>query len=262
MTLLAADIVAKFYTFLWPMLRISALMLTAPIFSQGAFNLRLRILLALALTWLVYPLHDWPVIDPTSAQGLKEIANQILIGALAGLILQVVVAALVIAGQSAAASMGLSMASMVDPNMGNVPVISQFLFLLGALVLVSSGGHAILLGLILESFSTLPIGTGILGQEGSQNAMGLVLRWSSMMFMGGLLVALPVMVALLFVNIGVGIVTRAAPSLNIFSVGFPAAIVGGFLILFIFLGSMVGRMEWLWVQAFDIVRDLLGVRRG
>ncbi len=258
MNLLAADIIGKFYTFLWPMLRISALLLTAPLFAQAAFNLRLRILLALVLTWLVFPLHDWPVLDPVSADGFKEIFNQVAIGAMAGLILQVVVAAVVVAGQSAAASMGLSMASMVDPNMGTVPVISQFLFLLASLVLVSSGGHVILLTLILESFRTLPVGTSILNAE----ALNLVLRWSSMIFLGGVLIALPVMIALLFVNIGVGIVSRAAPSLNVFSLGFPAAIVGGFLVLFIFLGSMVGRMEWLWVSAFDIVRDLLGVRRG
>ncbi len=258
MTLLTADIIAKFYTFLWPMLRISALMLTAPLFAQAAFNVRLRVLLALVLTWLVYPLYEWPVVDPTSAAGLKELVNQVMIGSLAGLILQVVVAAVVVAGQSAAASMGLAMASMMDPNMGSVPVVSQFLFLLASLVLVSSGGHAILLSLILESFRTLPIGTSIL----TPTSLTLVLRWSTMIFLGGVLVALPIMIAMLFVNIGVGIVSRAAPSLNVFSLGFPAAIAGGFLVLFIFLGSMVGRMEWLWLSGFDVVRDLLGVPRG
>ena len=78
MNLLADDIVQRFYTFLWPMLRISALMITAPIFSLSAFNTRMRILLALVLTWLVFPLHDWPVIDPTSAQGLVELGKAIL----------------------------------------------------------------------------------------------------------------------------------------------------------------------------------------
>ncbi len=69
MNLLAADIVERFYSFLWPMLRISALLTSAPIFSLRALNLRVRILLALAITWLVYPLHDWPKIDPVSAAG-------------------------------------------------------------------------------------------------------------------------------------------------------------------------------------------------
>jgi flagellar biosynthetic protein FliR len=232
-------------------------MITAPIFSLSAFNTRMRILLALVLTWLVYPLHKWPVIDPTSAQGLIEVFNQIMIGATMGLILQVVVAAVVVAGQSIAAAMGLSMANMLDPNMGNVPVISQLLIVMSSLIFVGFGGHAILLGLILESFHTLPIGTNILNQA----VYGRVLQWSSMVFLGAVLMALPVMVSLLFINVGLGVVTRAAPSLNIFAVGFPAMIMAGFIILIISMESIGGRIEWLWVQGFTVVRDIIGAPR-
>jgi flagellar biosynthetic protein FliR len=258
MELLAADIVARFYTFLWPMLRISALMITAPVFALRAFNVRFRVLLAIVLAWMVYPMHTWPVIDPVSAAGLKEIINQLAIGAIAGLILQMVVAAMVVGGQAIATSMGLSMANLMDPNMGNVPVISQFLIVLGSLIFVGVGGHVILLGMILESFHTLPIGTSIFSPE----SMGLLLRWSSMMFLGAVLMSLPVMVALLFVNIGVGVITRAAPSLNIFSVGFPASVAVGFIVLLAFMGSIIGRIDWMWVQAFSTLRELLGVPRG
>ncbi|MFN8954007.1 MAG: flagellar biosynthetic protein FliR [Burkholderiales bacterium] len=255
MNLLAADIVERFYLFLWPMLRISALMITAPIFSLKAFNLRLRILMALVLAWLVYPLHRWPLLDPTTAPGLIEVFNQIMIGSVMGLILQVVVAAFVVGGQSLAAAMGLSMANMLDPNMGNVPVMSQLMIIMSTLIFVGFGGHAIMLGLISESFNTLPIGTSML----NQNVYGQVLKWSSMMFLGAVLLALPIMVSLLFINIGLGVVTRAAPSLNIFAVGFPAMIIAGFLILIISMGSIGARMEWLWVQGFNVVRDVMGV---
>ncbi|ALK88227.1 flagellar biosynthetic protein FliR [Limnohabitans sp. 63ED37-2] len=255
MNLLAADIVERFYTFLWPMLRISALMIAAPIFSLSAFNLRLRILMALVLTWLVYPLHTWPVLDPSSAQGLVEVFNQIMIGAVMGLILQIVVAAMVVGGQSISAAMGLSMANMIDPNMGNVPVISQLMIVMSTLIFVGFGGHAIMLGLIAESFNSLPIGTSIL----NQNVYGRVLQWSSMVFLGAVLMALPVMVSLLFINVGLGVVTRAAPSLNIFAVGFPAMIIAGFLILIISMESIGSRIEWLWVQGFTVVRDVMGV---
>jgi flagellar biosynthesis protein FliR len=257
MNFLAADVVERFYTFLWPMLRISALMITAPIFSLSAFNTRMRILVALVLTWLVYPLHNWPVIDPTTAQGLVEVFNQIMIGATMGLILQVVVAAVIVGGQSISAAMGLSMANMLDPNMGNVPVISQLLIVMSTLIFVGFGGHAILLGLILESFNSLPIGTNILNQA----VYGRVLQWSSMMFLGAVLMALPVMVSLLFINVGLGVVTRAAPSLNIFAVGFPAMIMAGLIILIISLDSIGGRIEWLWVQGFTVVRDVIGAPR-
>ena len=255
MNVLAADIMERFYTLLWPMLRISALMLTAPILSQHAFNLRMRILLALVLAWMVYPLHRWPIIDPTSAQGLVEVFNQIMIGGMMGLILQVVVAAVVLAGQSVATAMGLSMANMLDPNMGSVPVISQFFTILSTLIFVGFGGHAILLGLITDSFQNLPIGQSLLNQD----TYGRILRWSSMMFLGSLLMALPVMISLLFINVGLGVVTRAAPSLNIFAVGFPAMTLGGFLILIISMQSIGGRIEWLWMQAFTVLRDVMGM---
>jgi flagellar biosynthetic protein FliR len=254
MNFLAADVIERFYTFLWPMLRISALMITAPIFSINAFNLRLRILLALVLAWLVYPLHTWPVLDPSTAPGLVEVFNQIMIGSVMGLIMQVV-AAMVVGGQSIAAAMGLSMASMVDPNMGNVPVISQLMIVMSTLIFVGFGGHAIMLGIISESFFSLPIGTSILNQD----VYGRVLQWSSMVFLGAVLMALPVMVSLLFINVGLGVVTRAAPSLNIFAVGFPALIIAGFLILIISLESIGARIEWLWVQGFTVVRNVMGV---
>ncbi|NBQ87353.1 MAG: flagellar biosynthetic protein FliR [Betaproteobacteria bacterium] len=258
MNLLAADIVERFYTFLWPMLRISALMITAPLFSMSAFSVRLRVVFAMVLAWFVYPLHKWPLVDPVSAQGLVEVFNQIAIGSLMGLMLQVVVAALVVAGQAISASMGLSMASLLDPNMGNVPVLAQFFTVLAMLIFVGFGGHAILLGIVSDSFTSMPIGTSIL----SQQSFGELLRWSSMMFLGAVLLSLPVMVTLLFINMGLGIITRAAPSLNIFAVGLPAMIITGFVILVISMESIGGRMEWLWVQGFSHLRTLVGVRGG
>ena len=255
LNLLAADVIERFYAFMWPMLRISALMLTAPILSQNAINTRMRILIALVLTWLVYPLHQWPRLDPVSAQGLLQIFNQIGIGALMGLVLQMVVAAVVVGGQSISSSMGLSMANMIDPNLGNVPVVSQFLLLLASLVFVGFGGHAVLLGLVSESFYTLPMGTSVLNQA----VFGRIVQWSAMMFLGALLMALPVMVFLLFINVGLGIVTRAAPSLNIFAVGFPAMILAGFLILILSMDVIGGRIDWLWTQGFGVLRDLTGV---
>ena len=258
MTFLASDIIERFYMFLWPMLRISALMLTAPPFSSSVFNLRVRTIVALSLTWMIYPLYNWPTIDPLSAPGLVEVFNQIVIGASMGLVLQVVVAALVLAGHAISSAMGLTMSSMIDPSVGNVPILSQFLIILSTLIFVGTGGHAMLLGLVLESFRWLPIGQSLMNQD----AYGLIVRWSSMIFLGGLLLSLPVMVALLFINIGLGVVTRAAPSLNIFAVGFPAMIIAGFLVLLVSMDSIGARIAWLWVQGFDTLRALLGAPNG
>ena len=251
----ASDLLERFYTLLWPMLRISALLIAAPIFSLRALNLRIRIVLALSITWLVYPLHEWPQIDPLSPAGLLEIMNQLMIGLLMGLMLQVVTAAIVVAGQSIANAIGLSRATMIDPNVGNVPVISQFWLVMSTLIFVGLGGHALLLNLVIESFTSLPIGSNLLGEL----AWKQLVAWSSMLFLGALLTALPVMVALLFINIGLGVATRAAPSLNIFSVGFPAMIFAGFAILILALPSIGARIQWLWMQGFFQVRTLVGL---
>lgn len=254
MNLDLATLLDHFYRLMWPMLRISALMLSAPVFSLRALNTRVRVLLALVLTLMVYPLHNWPRIDPLTAPGLLEMFNQITLGVLMGLMLQVVTAAILLAGQSISNAIGLSIATLIDPNMGNVPVIAQFLIIISTLIFLGLGGHALLLGLLIDSFSSLPIGKHLL----SQQAWTGLLTWSSMIFLGGLLMALPVMVTLLFINIGLGVASRAAPALNIFSVGFPAMVVVGFGVLFISLPSIGARTQWLWTQAFLQVRQLLG----
>jgi flagellar biosynthetic protein FliR len=255
MNIAAIDIVERFYAFMWPMLRISALLLAAPVFSLSALTVRIRVLLALALSVMVYPLFTWPDIDPLSPAGLLEIGNQLLIGVFMGLALQIVTAAVVVAGQTVSNSMGLSMASLIDPNLGNVPVIAQFLLILSTLIFVSLGGHAMLLALILESFATLPVGSSLFGPQ----AYAQLVSWSSMIFLGALLTALPVMVTLLFISIGLGVVTRAAPSLNIFSVGLPATIVVGFVVLLLSLANIGSRIQWLWLQGLLQIRSLAGL---
>ena len=255
MNIAAIDIVERFYAFMWPMLRISALLLAAPVFSLSALTVRIRVLLALALSVMVYPLFTWPDIDPLSPAGLLEICNQLVIGVFMGLALQIVTAAVVVAGQTISNSMGLSMASLIDPNLGNVPVIAQFLLILSTLIFVSLGGHAMLLALILESFATLPVGSSLFGPQ----AYAQLVSWSSMIFLGALLTALPVMVTLLFISIGLGVVTRAAPSLNIFSVGLPATIVVGFVVLLMSLANIGSRIQWLWLQGLLQIRSLAGL---
>jgi flagellar biosynthetic protein FliR len=251
MNFFLGEIVDRFYGFIWPMLRCSSAFLLAPPFALAAFSLRLRILFSVVLAWIVFPLYDWPRIDPVSAQGLLAISNELLIGVSMGLILQVVVAAMVVAGQAISASMGLSMANMIDPNVGNVPVISQLFIILGILVFLGFGGHGILLSIILESFQTLPV-----GKDFSQGQLiESILRWSSMMFLGGVLLSLPILGTLLFINAGLGVVTRAAPSLNIFAVGFPALMISGFFVLWLSSEGIASRMQWLWLQGIAMIRS-------
>ena len=252
---LSADIIEKFYTFLWPLTRISAVLMTAPLFSAESANARIRLMLALVITYMVYPLMDWPKLDPLSPAGLIALLNQVVIGIVMGISLQMIVSAVVVAGQAVSVTMGLSMANLMDPTLGNVPVLSQFFLIMGSLLFFDLGGHILLIQTVIDSFTLLPIGGSLISVE----AVGKLITWSSMMFLGGVLIALPVMVSLLLVNIGVGIMTRAAPSLNIFSVGFPAMVFAGFAVLILALPSIGARIQWLWMQGFFQVRSLVGL---
>ena len=101
----------------------------------------------------------------------------------------------------------------------------------------------------------LPVGTFVMVEQSWRQ----VLAWSSMMFLGAVLIALPVMVTLLFINIGIGVITRAAPSLNIFAVGLPATIVMGFLVLIMSMANIGSRLQWLWTQSLVQTRTLVGL---
>jgi flagellar biosynthetic protein FliR len=248
------EILDKFLVVIWPMLRLSAFLAFTSIFSIRAVNMRIRISLAFAMSFFVTQYIEIPKIDPITADGLMEIFRQILIGFTLGLVFQVASAALVVAGQAISGAMGLSMANMVDPNMGSVPVLSQFFNIMGTLVFLGMGGHLIVFGLVIESFKLLPIGQSFF----SQDMLGKMINWSAMMFLGALLIALPVMMTLLFINVGLGFVARAAPSLNIFTVGFPALILTGFVVMIFSMTSNVARIDWVWTQAFMMLRSYLG----
>jgi flagellar biosynthetic protein FliR len=149
MNLQMLDLVDRFYALIWPLLRISAFIGFSSIFSIRAVNLRIRILISFCLTIFLSMQIDIPKIDPITVPGLKEIFNQVFIGFTMAMIMQLATAALVLAGQALSGSMGLTMANMIDPTLGNVPVLSQFFTILGTLVFLSIGGHLIVFGILL-----------------------------------------------------------------------------------------------------------------
>ena len=175
------------------------------------------------------------------------IVRELLIGLLFAVVLQVVNAALVVAGQTLSMSMGLGMAQTVDPNIGRVPVLASFLVVMSTLIFLSIGGHLILIELILMSFEVMPVGGDINFTETVANFT----EWSAMVFLGAVLIALPIMLTMMLVNVCIGIVTRAAPALNIFAVGFPAMVLAGLVLFVVYLVNIGYRIEWLWLEAFS-----------
>ena len=250
------DILGAFYTLLWPFTRISAALLVAPIFSARSVNLRFRLALVAALTFVVYPLYDWPIIDVLSGLGLVLLLQQIALGILMGLILQISFGAISAAGDFIAISMGLSFAMMSDPNNGHqTPVLSQLLVILASLLFLTLGAHLVLIEMLLDSFRLMPID----GVRFDQAMVNDFIQWSGIIFAGGMMIALPVMITLLVTNMAMGVVARAAPTLNIFAVGFPAAMLVGFVTLVILIPSMTSGMEQSWVESYQQLQTYMGV---
>ena len=252
MNLILDDLVQILITGLIPFLRISALLLAAPLVSLRVVSVRIRIALAIVLTAFIFPMLDLPVIDATSADGIRLIVQELFIGILFAIVLQVVNAAMVLAGQSMSMSMGLGMAQTIDPNAGQVPVLASFLVVLSTLIFLSVGGHLIMIKLILQSFEVLPIGGAIMVKETLAN----VIEWTAMAFLGAVLVALPIMLTMMLINLCIGIVTRAAPALNIFAVGFPAMVLTGMVLVVVYMVNIGHRIEWIWLEAFDTAQSI------
>lgn len=252
----ASDLLAGLEQYLWPFIRFSALFLASPIFSAAAFPVRARVVLALLITAVVAPsLPVPPPVDVVSGEGLALVAQQVVIGLAMGFILQMAFAAAVIAGQSIAMAMGLGFAMSVDPQNGvQVPVLSQLYVILSTLLFLAMDGHLVLIQILAGSFEFLPVGLSVLRDDFALD----IVMWASQMFLGALVVALPALTALLLINLAFGVITRAAPQLNIFAVGFPVTILAGFIFVFLTMPSAFALFSSLFdsglEQALQLVR--------
>lgn len=250
-----AQLSAWLAAFLWPLIRISAMIAAAPIFSSRQTPKRIRVGIALLLSFMLMPLIPQPpVVEVFSPEALLIAVQQVLIGLAMGFIMQMVFGALVFGGQALAYSMGLGFASMIDPQNGvQVPVLSQYYIILSTLLFLILNGHLLMIEILAQSFYTLPIAVDGITQA---NLKDIVL-WASRMFTGGLLVALPAIAALLLVNLGMGIITRAAPQLNIFAVGFPMTMMIGFILMFVTLPNVFAKFAELMNEALIFIRGLV-----
>ena len=244
-------------SFLLPLFRIAALLMVMPVIGTQLVPVRVRMYLSLAFTLVLMPvLPAMPQIDALSLQGWLWIGQEVLVGALLGFSLQLFFHAFVVAGQMIAMQMGLGFASMVDPANGiSVAVLGQFLLMLVTLLFLAMNGHLVVFEVLAESFVTLPVGSGLLLDHylAIAGRLGWVLG-------AGLLLALPAITALLVVNIAFGVMTRAAPQLNIFAIGFPLTLVLGLVIVWLGMADILAQYQDLAREALLWLRELAQVR--
>lgn len=244
-------------SFVLPLFRVGSLLMVMPIFGTTLVSTRIRLYFALAITMVIVPvLPPMPEVHALDLSALLLVAEQIIIGALLGFSLQLFFQAFVVAGQIVAIQMGMGFASMVDPTNGvSVAVIGQFLTMLVTLLFLAMNGHLVVFEVLTESFTTLPVGGGLLVNHFWEIAgkLGWVLG-------AALMLVLPAITALLVVNIAFGVMTRAAPQLNIFSIGFPLTMVLGLVIFWVGLADILNQYQPLATEALQFLRELARAR--
>lgn len=256
----SAQLDAWLAAFIFPLARIGALMMAAPVFSNAAVPQRMRLIWALVVTVAMVPaLPSMPAVPAGSWIGLGILAQQILIGVLLGFTLRIVFTAIDVAGQLIGLQMGLSFATFYDPiNASQTPVIAEFLSLLTTLIFLAMNGHLLAFSALAESFRLMPVTLAPL----AANGISVMISWAATIFIAGVLLSLPLVAALMIANIAMGVLSRVAPSLNLFAVGFPVTLAAGFLVILVSLPYFGAAMEKLFDQGFMAMAAVMRAGAG
>lgn len=251
-TLSSAEINLWIAGLLWPLTRILGLLAAAPIFGNNAVPARVKVMLGVLLAMIVAPtVPPGPAAEPLSWAGLLILTQEFLVGLAIGFSIRVIFAAIEMAGEIASLTMGLGFATFFDPNTrGRSSAISQFLSLVATMAFLAVNAHLVLLSVLVESFSTLPISASpIYGGGFKQMA-----DWGATIFATGVQLSLPIVAALLITNVALGILTRAAPALNLFGIGFPITLGVGLLVVAMTLPYLVVPMQNLFLDGIERAR--------
>ncbi|MDA7788072.1 flagellar biosynthetic protein FliR [Sphingomonadaceae bacterium] len=249
------NIEEQLWMLLFVMIRAGAAMLAAPIFGATSVPVQLRIVLAGSLG--VFIMVWVPVTIPAdiaSVQGILAIASEVVIGLALGFVLQLSFAAPVIAAEQISGTMGMAIATAIDPNSGaQSGALGQYFSIVLTLIFLAVGGHLLWLELVVESYRVMPPASGGISAEDSWR----IVSFGGRMFATGLAIALPVTLVLLLVQVSTGVLSRSAPSLNLFALGLPAGILAGLAALIASFPLMTDRFVDLSRAGIEQVAEVL-----
>lgn len=238
------------------MLRIGAFLLASPVFGGRFVPLPVRIMATAVIALPVMEQVDLP--SPDTIAGLQFVGTimaELTIGLVAGLLLTIMFGAASVAGDRIASTAGLGFAAQFDPAAGGqTPVVASIFGLFLLSVFIGTDSHLIAIRMILESYETLPIG-------GSLNPSVLIaagIEAGAQMFALGSAIMLPVVAALLLLNIVIGVLTRSAPQLNVFSFGFPVTMTATILLIYSFAPGLMASFDGLVKDALHLIADMMG----
>ena len=239
------------------MLRIGAFLISSPLLGARWIPLQVRLIISVMLTLIIWQ-YTTPISVEvlTSHQAIIIVFSEIFIGLSAGLILTIWFSAASLAGEKIASTSGLAFAAQVDPNTGSsTPVISQILMLFLLVIFLAIDGHLIVIRTMLDSYEYINIDT--------MPTLDILLKTgigaAGSMFLAATIIMLPVSVLLLMVNVSIGVMTRSAPTLNLFSFGFPITLLGTFIFLYFSASSIGFAMSDLVEAAIISMQDIMKI---
>ena len=212
------------------MIRPGAAFIAAPVFGAPSVPIQLRLILSLALG--LAALNSVTIVLPqdgiASFEGIMMVIGEVMCGLAMGFAVQIGYAAAFVAGEAIGNAMGLNFAAMVDPSSGQgTQAVGQFLSILATFLLLGMDGHLLLASFVVQSYQAIPPGGPML----ANNTIWRLIEFGGTLLGSGVTVALPVAFALVLVQIVMGMLARAAPSLNLFAVGMPVAMMAGLVLL-------------------------------
>ena len=225
-----AGLEAQLYLWFLAAIRPGAAFLAAPVFGSQQVPVQLRFVVALAVAIPAFQMvpFDLPPGGIISVPGIAMIIGEVLTGLAIGFAVQLGFSAALVAGETIGNTMGLGFAGMMDPMSGaSTPALGTFLSILATFFFLALGGHLMLITIILESYRALPPGEAWLSAE---SIRGLVM-FGGVLFAAGTAIALPVGFSLVLVQLVMAMLARSAPQMNLFSVGLPATLLAGLVLL-------------------------------
>jgi flagellar biosynthetic protein FliR len=222
------------------LVRITGIFLVAPIYSDQAIPTRVKALLAVGLSFCIYPVLHPSLTAPGCASaallarlqgsGLAlpslcgALAAELLIGLLIGYGATLALAGMQLGGQMIDQQLGTGLASIINPELNtDSSVVSQFYYILGAMIFVILGGHRVMLATLLDSFHSVPLG----GFRADGHVLAVVLGLLTTMTELALRVAAPLLCLVFLETVALGFIARTVPQMNILNVGFPLRIIVG-----------------------------------
>ncbi len=240
---------------LWTLLRTGALLMAAPLIGTRAVSVRVRVIVAAALAMALMPMLPAPPAQiafdaPTILTVLRELA----LGVSMGFMLRLAFEAGALAGELISQGTGLAFAQMSDPLRGvNSGVVGQWFYLAFGLLFFTLNGHLALVSLLVDSYRALPVGHAL---PDTAAMLAVAPTFFMQVLRAALGLALPVMVAMLAVNLAFGVLGRAAPALNPIQLGLPTALLLGLFLLALLAGELGPPVQRIFDLSFDAARQI------